>query len=364
MGHENWIQVRVNSISKLFLIRDLKLVLQKFELVERFKEGPLSQYLDLKQSLVVYGQLIHNLLKRETIHHNGQRPDEMWFGFGKSKARFGQEELCLCSGLNMGLLPEGFANNNKVQRDSMFRRFFKGKRSTVEVLYATLNKISSEESEDAYKMLNIYMVSQVFGMDDGRTTTISGWLFSLVENEEEFKKFPYGSYIFSFTLYFLKDVLNKCLPKLRGEEEKEDKKRKMKKINKVPSTIPELYDVMLESEQRTTAFYKVGFLKIRKKIKGGEEYDGFGDDDGKVDEEDVDVGDEDTALEVDKGDKQDDNVGDQDVTFEDGKSDAQEDGVSQIGKASKEGIGSDCVVVGDDAFESDMVEIHSITVFL
>ncbi|KAK3230109.1 hypothetical protein Dsin_001990 [Dipteronia sinensis] len=202
------------------------------KLVEKFKQGPFGQYLDLNQPLIVYGHPIHNLLKREIIHPNGQRPDEMWFGLGKSKAHFGQEEFCLCSGLKMGQLPKGFANNNEVEEDSMLRRIFKGKRPTAEVLYATLKKMSSEESEDAYKMLNIYMVSQFFGTDDRRTTAISGWLFSLLENEDEFKKFPWGSYIFSFTLFFLKDVLNKRLPKLRGEEEKEDKKGKMKKNKK------------------------------------------------------------------------------------------------------------------------------------
>ncbi|KAK3212263.1 hypothetical protein Dsin_016969 [Dipteronia sinensis] len=216
----------------MFMIRDLMVVLQKFGLVEIFKQGPFGQYLDLKQPLIVYGHLIHNLLKREIIHPNGQRQDEMWFGLGKSKARFGQEEFCLCSGLKMGQLPEGFANNNEVEEDSMLRRIFKGKRPTAEVLYATLKRMSTEESEDVYKMLNIYMVSQFFGMDDGRTTAISGWLFSLVENEDEFKKFLWGSYIFNFTLFFLKDVLNKRLPKLRGEEEKEDKNGKMKKNKK------------------------------------------------------------------------------------------------------------------------------------
>ncbi|KAK3195570.1 hypothetical protein Dsin_026880 [Dipteronia sinensis] len=200
--------------------------------MEKFKQDPICQYLDLKQPLIVYKHLIHNLLKREIIHPSGQRPDEMWFGLRKSKACFGQEEFCLCTGLNMGQLPEGFANNNEVEHDSMLRRIFKGKMPTDEVLYATLKKMSFEESEDAYKMLNIYMMSQFFGTDDGRTTTIPVWFFSLVEKEDEFKKFPWDSYIFSFTLYFLKDVLNKRLPKLRGEEEKEEKKMNKKKNKK------------------------------------------------------------------------------------------------------------------------------------
>ena len=89
--------------------------------------------------------------------------------------------------------------------------------------------MTSEQSEDAYKMINIYMVSQFFGTDDGRTTAISGWLFSLVEKKEEFKNFQRGAYIFSFTLYFLKGVLNRRLTQLRGQSKKEDKNRKVQK---------------------------------------------------------------------------------------------------------------------------------------
>ncbi|KAK3198254.1 hypothetical protein Dsin_021669 [Dipteronia sinensis] len=386
----------------------------------------------------------------------------MWFGLGKSKVRFGQEEFCLCIGLKMGQLPEGFANNNEVEEDSMLRRIFKGKRPTAEVLYATLKRMSSEESEDVYKMLNIYMVSQFFGMDDGRTTAISGWLFSLVENEDEFKKFPWGSYIFSFTLFFLKDVLNKRLPKLRDyfkslnieyvcgplidkkreklalprSEEEEDlgsdhegddnqtgndndgidcsvqkeeiggsvgrtrstfsnqysphsKKRLFSDRNpKVPSTIPELYDAMLESEQRIIAFCREEFSKIIKEMKNGaEQADDVVDDKGagnnvksveelnsvgevgevgelgkdvqqdavaevgKGGEEDDAFGDVDAAFQGGKGEEKDDEVSDVNAAFEGCKGDEQEDDAGEIGKGSKEGVGSDCVVVADTAFD-------------
>ena len=112
--------------------------------MEKFKQGPFGKYLDLKKPLKIYRQLIHNILKREIIHPKGQREDEMWFGLGKSKACFCQEEFCVCSGLNMGQLLEGFANNNEVQEDSMLRIIFKGTRPTAELLYVTLRKMTSE----------------------------------------------------------------------------------------------------------------------------------------------------------------------------------------------------------------------------
>ncbi|KAK3193659.1 hypothetical protein Dsin_024969 [Dipteronia sinensis] len=85
--------------------------------------------------------------------------------------------------------------------------------------------------------------------------------------------------------------------------------------------------------------------------KGGEEDDAFGDVDaafqgGKGEEKDDDVGDGNAAFEGCKGDEQEDGV-----AFEGGKGDEQEDDVGEISKGSKEGVGSDCVVVVDAAFE-------------
>ena len=82
--HETWVPTRVNSESHPFFITELKSVLQKFGLEEKFKQGPFGIYLDLKEPLTLYGQLIHNILKREIIHPKGQREDEMWFGLGNS----------------------------------------------------------------------------------------------------------------------------------------------------------------------------------------------------------------------------------------------------------------------------------------
>ena len=92
-GHDKWIRVRVNSQSKKYTIRDLTVLLQKFGLLKKFKQGSFGQYLNLKQPVTVYGHKIHNILKREIIHPSEQKPDEMWFGLGKLKAYFAQEEF-------------------------------------------------------------------------------------------------------------------------------------------------------------------------------------------------------------------------------------------------------------------------------
>ncbi|KAK3225521.1 hypothetical protein Dsin_005383 [Dipteronia sinensis] len=90
--------------------------------------------------------------------------------------------------------------------------------------------------------------------------------------------------------------------------------------------------------------------------KGKEKDDDVGDVDaafqgGKGEEKDDDIGDVDATFQGGKGEEKDDEVSDVNAAFEGCKGDEQEDDAGEIGKGSKEGVGSDCVVVRDAAFE-------------
>ena len=73
----------------------------------------------------------------------------------------------------------------------MLKKYFKEKRPTADLLYATMKRLTSKEGEDVLKMASIFMVSQFFGIDDG-LKAIPGWMFALVEDEEAFKSFRGG----------------------------------------------------------------------------------------------------------------------------------------------------------------------------
>ena len=122
--HKSWVHSRINSHNKIFFLRDLKLVLTRCGVEDRFKQGPFGHYLDMKQPIKVHGMLIYNLLKRQIIPTKSQKEDEIWFGLGQKEAQFGREEFCLCSGLNMGTLPEGFREKEEVSEESIFTRYF------------------------------------------------------------------------------------------------------------------------------------------------------------------------------------------------------------------------------------------------
>ncbi|KAK0596030.1 hypothetical protein LWI29_012107 [Acer saccharum] len=147
---------------------------------------------------------IYNLLKREILLPKS-KPDEIWFGFGKHRARFGRKEFCLYTGLDMGTLLESF-------------------REKTELI--------AVDGDDALKMAYVLMVAQFFETNEG-WTSIPVWVWALIEDEKEFTSFSWGLYIFDVTLYWLKNAVEKHLKRLRGEDDKKEEKKKKKKKKKV-----------------------------------------------------------------------------------------------------------------------------------
>ncbi|KAK3200457.1 hypothetical protein Dsin_023872 [Dipteronia sinensis] len=215
--HNTWIRARINSNSKCQIIQVVKDVLSKCGMLERFRNGPFGHYLDLPQPVVVHGMLIYNLLKKEIILPK-VREDEMWFGLGHKKVCFGKEQFCVCSGLKMGPIPEGFMKMKPDVEGYWYTKYFKH-RPTPEVLESFFSQGTEAKGEDLLKMAYILMVCQFFGKDD-HMSAVPGWLIALADNEQAFTNFPWGTYIFSMTLFWLHCSTEKRLNRLRGGNKK------------------------------------------------------------------------------------------------------------------------------------------------
>ena len=167
---------------------------------------------------ISHGLLIYNLLKRQIVLPKSENEDEILFGLGQKHAWFGREEFCLCSGPNMGTLPEGFREKKEVHEESILTRYFVDESPTIELLKATFNRFTElVTGDDTLKMGYLLMVSQFFWIDEAQTA-IPGWLLSLVEDINAFESFSWGSYIFDVTLFWLKNAAGKHLKRLRGDD--------------------------------------------------------------------------------------------------------------------------------------------------
>ncbi|KAK3224718.1 hypothetical protein Dsin_004580 [Dipteronia sinensis] len=250
----------------------------------RFKQGPFGKYLEIPHPIKVHGMLIYNILKRQIILPNLENEDEIWFGLGQKEARFGREEFCLCNGLNMGILIEGFREKEAVRKESILTRHFADESPTIELLEAIFNRLTEPVSGDAaLKMRYLLMVSQFFEIDEAHIAILC-WLFSLIEDIDAFERFPWGSYIFDVTLFWLKNAADKHLGRLRGDgqkkeeneeknknkkrkkkEEKEEEKKKKKKLKKKTDGEDGEEETDNDNQQNNDVvkyftFYSCGFL--------------------------------------------------------------------------------------------------------
>ncbi|KAK0588024.1 hypothetical protein LWI29_033002 [Acer saccharum] len=127
-------------------LQDLKLVLTRCGVLDRFKEGPFGQYLEMIQPIRVHGMLIYNLLKRQLICPEEEKDDEMWFGLGRRKLGLAERNSACAVASTWAHCPKGSKKKKKSVNPNLspLHNFNDG-----EKLEKDLNKEDVEEVERA-----------------------------------------------------------------------------------------------------------------------------------------------------------------------------------------------------------------------
>ena len=257
--HERWINARINSRGRQHcnIIVDIGNVLGRLNVLEQFKQGPFGHYLDLHLPVTTHGKVLHSILKRQIKYTSTSekasppRDDEMWFGLGRQQHRFGQVEFCLCSGLKMGKLPEGIIKAITPTKDSLYARHFQNQ-TAYNSVFQTFKQLTDDQGEDGLKMANLLVIGYVLCTVDPRDR-VPLWMFALLDDEVAFEGFPWGSYVYSYTLNRLKNAIHNNVDNLRpktiesgfegeGKQESQDagpskgnaKRRRIKKSESKP----------------------------------------------------------------------------------------------------------------------------------
>ena len=257
--HERWINARINSRGRQHcnIIVDIGNVLGRLNVLEQFKQGPFGHYLDLHLPVTTHGKVLHSILKRQIEYTSTSekasppRDDEMWFGLGRQQHRFGQVEFCLCSGLKMGKLPEGIIKAITPTKDSLYARHFQNQ-TAYNSVFQTFKQLTDDQGEDGLKMANLLVIGYVLCTVDPRDR-VPLWMFALLDDEVAFEGFPWGSYVYSYTLNRLKNAIHNNVDNLRpktiesgfegeGKQESQDagpskgnaKRRRIKKSESKP----------------------------------------------------------------------------------------------------------------------------------
>lgn len=224
--HEGWRKARINSKTRQHcdMLGPIVEVLGRLQVLEGFKQGPFGQYLGLHLPVTIHGKVLHSILKRQIEYKKWSanappaRDDEMWFGLGAQQHRFGQVEFCLCSGLKMGKFDEGLISGNYTpSENSLYARHFENQ-PRYHTLFETFKGLTNDQGEDGLKMANMLVIGYILCTIDPRDR-VPLWMFALVDDDEAFKVFPWGSYVYSLTLHWIKNAIHKNRNKLKRESE-------------------------------------------------------------------------------------------------------------------------------------------------
>lgn len=199
-------------------MKRLIVMLDKFNLCERFYSGPFGHWLRVgvvKQHIT--GLMLLDLLVRE-VHSPNFREDEIWFEIGGRAHRFGPQEYVLITGLRFGRVDIDFLNNKAVDRRLLNTHFLTEKRTAPAIVEKVISKSEEFVAEDVLKVAYIFMVNQIlFGQSDRKP--VFDFLWYMIEDFERFLAFPWGTVTYNMTLKYLRMAL------------KDDRYRKPQAIN-------------------------------------------------------------------------------------------------------------------------------------
>ncbi|KAJ4712512.1 Phospholipase-like protein [Melia azedarach] len=190
----------VTTLSKS---KKLNEILGKLTKTQRrlFKQSCFGHFLDL-QSLGFSGNLVHKILLHE-VETDGDE-QEMWFLVGEMPMRFSRMEFALITGLRFGTYPDVDVDSHRL-KDLYFGLKPSPTLDDIDIAFHALD-FTSIDDVDAAKVMLYYLLERVVIGRAGRYLA-DLWLMSLVDDLDEFNRYPWGSVSWRYTYRSLSRAL-------------------------------------------------------------------------------------------------------------------------------------------------------------
>ncbi|KAL3634061.1 hypothetical protein CASFOL_021115 [Castilleja foliolosa] len=182
------------------------------KMLDRFRASCFGAYLHYPKNQVP-SAVMHLMISQQVIKE-GAEEDELWFLVGDKFVRLSKYEYALVTGLRFG--PTNFDPNADCEcsKEGVFRKFVDpdnkyGKKGApytdVLKLFKKTHRALRRSPEDLLKIAKVLFVHGYFYAIDTRTN-IAKWLWVLVEDENEWEKFPWGAYSFQIFIMRMKNL--------------------------------------------------------------------------------------------------------------------------------------------------------------
>ncbi|KAL6518161.1 hypothetical protein OROMI_033862 [Orobanche minor] len=255
-------------------VGDIRCCLESFgkQAIREMTKSVFGNYMKLPDIVTRSGKVLHYMISRQVTPRPELDKTSLWFKVKGKVLRFSRVEFVLISGLKFGPAKiNPYMMNDKIPVDSVYawildstlilpvnlRTKFIDKKFKV-------NKVEVKGSEADYlKLAKVLMASMyVVGLDTNKTK-IPNWMWALVEDNEAWEQFPWGSLSYQFLIAFLAwiyEVKPSIGLKFGGRMDQEKRPRMLRYRYSTASDFPEypsmeLISVLEPSERELNTDY-------------------------------------------------------------------------------------------------------------
>ncbi|KAL6558385.1 hypothetical protein OROMI_018735 [Orobanche minor] len=192
-------------------VGDIRCCLESFgkQAIREMAKSAFGHYMKLPDIVTRSGKVLHYMISRQVTARPGLDKTSLWFKVKGKVLRFSRVEFVLISGLKFGPAKTNpYMMNDKIPVDSVYARLL----DSIPILPVNLrtkfidkkfkvNKVEVKGSEADYlKLEKVLMASMyVVGLDPNKTK-IPNWMWALVEDDEAWEQFPWGSLSYQFLI--------------------------------------------------------------------------------------------------------------------------------------------------------------------
>ncbi|KAL6566311.1 hypothetical protein OROGR_001926 [Orobanche gracilis] len=192
-------------------IGDIRMCLSSFgkQCEREMKKSAFQHYMKLPDTVTRSGKALHFMISRQVTPRPDLDQTDIWFKVQGRVLRFSRVEFALITGLKFGPAKiNPYMLSEKVSGDSVYARLLEGKpisptdlRTKFVNKQFKVNKVVVKGTESEYlKLAKVLMASMfVVGLDTNKTK-IPTWMWVLVEDDEAWEQFPWGSLSYQFLI--------------------------------------------------------------------------------------------------------------------------------------------------------------------
>ncbi|KAL6531362.1 hypothetical protein OROMI_027725 [Orobanche minor] len=204
------------------MVGDIRCCLESFgkQAIREMAKSAFGHYMKLPDIVTRSGKVLHYMISRQVTARPELDKTSLWFKVKGKVLRFSRVEFVLISGLKFGPTKTNpYMMNDKIPADSVYARLL----DSIPILPVNLrtkfidkkfkvNKVEVKGSEADYlKLAKVLMASMyVVGLDPNKTK-IPNWMWALVEDDEAWEQFPWGSLSYKFLIGRI-NALKKFIP--------------------------------------------------------------------------------------------------------------------------------------------------------